>query len=229
MAYFDEKQKNLIRSWHHRSLQTDDNYFAFMAEWIAFNAICYNLYSNKASKYRANFESKNSRLDKIEKLLDDDPMLEINKGYLISQSDKWTIDLYFSERLKISVRRFFTEDNIYNEFVKEHNDNLELIPMGLYNDLHIALKKGARHYVINMVNINKYKLENDVDQMAMHNIIVLCEIRDLQTIRRVLYQIRCNIFHGEKIPGEINDDRIVKKALPLLRHIVKSLMKQYKI
>lgn len=45
----------------------------------------------------------------------------------------------------------------------------------------------------------------------------------------MLYQIRCNIFHGEKTPGDFNDDRIVKNALPLLRHIVDYLLEKHEI
>ena len=49
MSYFDEKQKKLIKSWHELSSVSDDFYMKFMSEWIAFNAICYNLYYKKAT------------------------------------------------------------------------------------------------------------------------------------------------------------------------------------
>lgn len=228
MAYFDEKQKNLIRSWHHRSLQTDDNYFAFMAEWIAFNAICYNLYNKMARKYRANIESS-SRIDKIEQQFGEGSKLEIKSGYLSMNSNMLRLDLRFPDKLILSIKRLFTEDNIFNEFVRSNKNNEELFPEILFENMKKALQKKDRYYVVNMVNLDRYQPDGDIDQMAEKNVIVLCEKRNLATIRKVLYQIRCNIFHGEKIPGEINDDRIVKKALPLLRHIVKSLMKQYKI
>jgi hypothetical protein len=65
----------------------------------------------------------------------------------------------------------------------------------------------------------------DIDKLASSNIIILCEQNDLKTIIKVLYQIRNNIFHGEKIPGEINDDRIVKSALPMLRFLICELIK----
>ena len=42
----------------------------------------------------------------------------------------------------------------------------------------------------------------------------------LSQVKRVLYQIRCNIFHGAKVPGEVNDDRITKCAIPILRRLV---------
>jgi hypothetical protein len=41
MEYFDDKQKKLINSWHTLAVKSEDAYMAFMAEWIAFNAICY--------------------------------------------------------------------------------------------------------------------------------------------------------------------------------------------
>lgn len=39
----------------------------------------------------------------------------------------------------------------------------------------------------------------------------------------MLHQIRCNVFHGEKIPGELNDDRIVNAATPVLRELLIAL------
>ena len=65
--------------------------------------------------------------------------------------------------------------------------------------------------------------------MARSNVIVLCEKNDLTTLKNVLYQIRCNIFHGEKTPGDINDDRIVKSAFPILKYLVENLIDMYEI
>lgn len=43
MNYFDDKQKWLINSWQNLSVSSKDYYTADIIEWIAFNAICYNL------------------------------------------------------------------------------------------------------------------------------------------------------------------------------------------
>ena len=51
----------------------------------------------------------------------------------------------------------------------------------------------------------------------------------LNIIKKVIYQIRCNIFHGEKVPGDINDDRIAVGALPMLKLLVEKLIEDYKI
>ena len=99
----------------------------------------------------------------------------------------------------------------------------------LFEGLKKQLTKGSRHYVINMTKQNLYGEYNNVNEMANRKIIILCEDNNLETIKNVLYQIRCNIFHGEKTPGDINDDRIVKSALPLLRYIVDHLIHTHKI
>lgn len=75
-----------------------------------------------------------------------------------------------------------------------------------------------------MARIKAYNQSEDIDVQSKRNILVLCEKNDLKTIKNVLYQIRCNIFHGEKIPGDINDDRIVKSANPILDLITKYLV-----
>lgn len=67
--------------------------------------------------------------------------------------------------------------------------------------------------------------ENDIEKLKNRNVIVECDTNNLKTIYNVLYQIRCNIFHGEKVPGEINDDRIVSYANPILKQIVTYLVK----
>jgi hypothetical protein len=48
-------------------------------------------------------------------------------------------------------------------------------------------------------------------------------VGNLRQLKSVLYQIRCNVFHGEKAPGDVNDDRIVRAAHPVLDFIVRQL------
>jgi hypothetical protein len=61
-----------------------------------------------------------------------------------------------------------------------------------------------------MARMKDYSIKKDVKEMAKQRIIILSEKNHLAIIKDVLYQIRCNIFHGEKTPGDLNDDRIVK-------------------
>lgn len=75
-----------------------------------------------------------------------------------------------------------------------------------------------------MARFQEFNKESGIDIFANKGIIFLCENFDLKTIKNTLYQIRCNIFHGEKIPGDINDDRIVKSANPILNYIVEKLI-----
>jgi len=75
----------------------------------------------------------------------------------------------------------------------------------------------------------KYNPEIDPKEMAKDNIIILCNNNNLGNMKSLLYQIRCNIFHGEKTPGEINDDNIVKAAYPILDYIINKLREIHKI
>ena len=231
MAYFDDKQKRLINSWHNLSVQSEDAYMAFMAEWIAFNAICYNLYYNKAIIERANIDRDKSRklLNNINEKLN--PTAEVNaqNAKFVGSSEKWSIDILLPERLFISVSQNYTEDLIYNEFVKENQNWYNKKPSDLFEKLKNSLAKGDNYFVINMAKSNSYKTENDIIELANKNIIILCEDNNLKTIKNVLYQVRCNIFHGEKTPGDINDDRIVKNAFPLLAYIVQNLIEIHNI
>ncbi len=229
MKYFDDKQKKLIKAWSDLSSKSDDAYMAFMAEWIAFNAICYNLYFEKATIERANIDRKKSKLEAIRQLGNQTITVLPQEVEVNLTSEKWTIDLSLPQRLFISVSNNYTEDFIFNEFVKDNESWYSNNKFDLFNQLKKELTKGNRHYVINMAKANLYDYESDVKMMADRNIIVLCEDNNLKTLKNVLYQIRCNIFHGEKTPGDVNDDRIVKSALPLLRYIVVHLIKTHHI
>lgn len=231
MIDFDDKQKRLINSWHNLSVQSEDVYMAFMAEWIAFNAICYKLYYNKAIIERANIDRDKSRklLNNINEKFNPNAEVNAQNAKFVGTSEKWSIDILLPERLFISVSHNYTEDIIFNEFVKGNQSWYNNEPSDLFEKLKNSLSKGEDHFVINMAKSNSYNSENDIKEMATKNIIILCEDNNLKTIKNVLYQIRCNIFHGEKIPGDINDDRIVKNALPLLKHIVQNLIVTHEI
>ena len=71
--------------------------------------------------------------------------------------------------------------------------------------------------------------KEDMNELLNQKILVLCEDNNLDTIKNVLYQIRCNIFHGEKIPGDVNDDTIVKSANPVLKYILNYLINEQEI
>jgi hypothetical protein len=229
MKDFDEKQIKIILSWHHLSLQSEDVYMAFMAEWIAFNAICYNLYYEKAISERAQI-GNNKKLKEIREKIHGNKTLVPEKVVIEGNSDKWKIELLLPEKLVISVSKNYTEDIIYNEFVKENKSWYDQHPaVQLFNNLKEALRKNDRYYVINMAKSAKYDENGNIADMSKRNIIVLCEQNQLKTIKNVLYQIRCNIFHGEKNPGIVNDDKIVKSALPLLRYIINYLITTHEI
>jgi hypothetical protein len=195
-----------------------------MAEWIAFNAICYNLYYEKAIIERANIDRSKSKLNKLHERFNPSVDVEVQIAKIVGTLEKWSIDISLPERLFISVSNNYTEDIIFNEFVKEHKSWYLKNSTNLFNILKLSLTKGARHFVVNMAKSQNYYLKNDISEMTDKHIIILCEENNLQTIKNVLYQIRCNIFHGEKTPGDFNDDRIVKSALPVLNYIVNHLI-----
>lgn len=229
MTYFDGKQKKLINSWHSQSTKSEDAYMAFIAEWIAFNAICYNLYYKNAIIERANIDRSKSKLDRIHERFKPGAEVEVKNAKIVGTREKWSIDLSLPERLFISVSNNYTEDIIFNDFVKGNQIWYDNNPSQLFVGLKVSLQKDDRYFVINMAKSDYYSRKNDINEMANKNIVILCEDNNLKTIKNVLYQIRCNIFHGEKTPGDVNDDRIVKSALPILKHIVEYLLERYEI
>jgi len=232
MVYFDEKQKKIITSWYELSIKSNNAYIAFMAKWIAFNAICYNLYYENATIDRANIDRKKSKsgLSAIRQSINQTAEIEAENAKITVESEKWSVDLTFPQsRLFFSVSNNYSEDIIFSEFVKDYSEWYSSNVSSHFIKLKESLKKGCRYYVINMAKSQKYSDDFDVNQMAKSNIVKLCEDNNLKTVVEVLYQIRCNIFHGEKTPGDINDDRIVISAVPLLNYLVLYLLDKYDI
>jgi len=228
-AYFDDKQCRLINSWHNISQSASDKYIAYISEWIAFNAICYNLFSEKANIERANIDRSKSKLNAIINRFNPAAEIIADNAYVGGTSDKWAIEISLPERLYIEVKKSFTEDIIYSEYVKTYKNWYNQSPSVHFDNLKNALRKDNGSYVINMSRSHEISEDYSIEYLSKKNLIILCEKNDLITIKNVLYQIRCNIFHGEKIPGDINDDKIVIHALPLLNYLVSHLMKEHNI
>lgn len=227
MKYFDDKQAKLILSWYKHSQTSNDEYMIFISNWICLNAICTNLYSEYANKERINIDTGKSKISQLKSRINDNNELEAEKAHIKKKKNKLEIDIKFPERLCVYMEERYTEDIIFEKFAKSYNNKIQ-IPSEYFSNLKSALlKRKDRAYVINMSKIKGYNEKRDresIEALINSNIIILCEKNELSTIKNVLYQIRCNIFHGEKMPGEINDDRIVKEANPILNYIVKFLL-----
>jgi len=221
--YFDDKQKALINAWISQATESSNEYLKFMSNWIAFNAICYNLFFEKAVMDRAELDRGKSKLPRIKESVKQNNEIQAQSTSITLKKERIEIDIKVPERLNFSIKEKYTEDLIYEQFVQSYSEKI-VVGYEIFQNLKESLKKDDRFYVINMARIKAYNQSEDIDDQSKRNILVLCERNDLRTIKSVLYQIRCNIFHGEKIPGDINDDRIVKSANPILDRIIKYLI-----
>lgn len=221
--YFDDKQKTLINAWISQATESSNEYLKFMSNWIALNAICYNLFFEQAVMDRAEIDRGKSKLPRIKESVKQNTEIQAQSTSITLKKKRIEIDIKAPERLNFSIKEKYTEDLIYEQFVKSYSNKI-IVGQEIFQSLKESLKKDDRFYVINMARIKAYNQFEDIDVQSKGNILVLCEKNDLKTIKNVLYQIRCNIFHGEKIPGDINDDRIVKSANPILDLITKYLV-----
>jgi len=234
--YFDDKQRFLIEKWVDISYNQNDYYLKFMTLWVAFNAICVNLYHKSAWKERINFDDR-TKLKKIVDILDNNGDINIQSEVKIKNTDKgWSVDIKNPERILLNIQEKYNEDLIFLKFVEDNKDWYEKDienNRSLYNRLRLSLKKQYKNedifYIINMSKKEKYDPEKDLKEMARENIIILCNNNNLGNVKSLLYQIRCNIFHGEKTPGDINDDGIVKDAYPILDYIINKLREIHRI
>jgi len=223
----DSKQAHLITSWMGLADRPNtDAYTQFMALWIAFNAYCYAYYAHQAQRERADIR-KSRGIDGLTS--DQQPVA----GTIRRFNNRINIDLESPTILKIVIAEKYTEDHIFKAFAELHADTYDRL---LQDDtgrdsvsrLQQALEKqGDEYYVINMAKEGMHDPATDMDDMEARDVIVrFTNTRSLRQLKDVLYQIRCNIFHGEKLPGVLNDDRIVKAATPVLRQLLNELMKE---
>ncbi len=223
--YFDEKQKTLINAWISQATESSNEYLKFMSNWIALNAICYHLFFEQAVMDRAELDRGKSKLPKIKESVKQNTEIQAQSTSITLKKERIEIDIKTPERLNFSIKEKYTEDLIYEQFVKSYSNKI-IVGQEIFQNLKESLKKDDRFYVINMARILAFDQSEDINVQSKRNILVLCEKNDLKTIKNVLYQIRCNIFHGEKIPGDINDDRIVKSANPILDLITRYLVNE---
>ena len=224
MINLDEKQIRLIKAWIGRAKSPgNDEYGRFMAAWLAFNAFCYAGFSHKATRRRPDL-AEDRGLEGLEGKVPAEGVLEMR------DDGRVRLSINKPGRIRIDIRDRYTEDIVFTEFARRYKSAfqswIEESSLREARDGFLtAIERAKGCYVINMLKCSDYDPDGSIEEMARNNIIVIVsDPNDLENFVDVLYQVRCNVFHGEKIPGEVNDDQIVKAALPfllqLLQHVV---------
>lgn len=221
---YDQKQLRLISSWIALSGEPGrDVYSRFISLWIAFNAACYARYSKAAQRNRADLRN--------EKGLSVAPEGSMPaRGELVRAGTKVKIDLQDPGRIVIQISERYIEEVIFDEFAHDYqaayetwlDDPTMLKELAVFQE---AIRKPNGHcYVVNMARASQHDVNQYENLRGTNVIATLDDPRKLRRLKDVLYQVRCNIFHGEKVPGELNDDRIASAALPLLSRFVQALV-----
>ena len=217
----DNKQHRLITSWVRLADQVkdEDAYSEFIALWIAFNAFCYAKYASEAVRRRADIR-KARPLDDLRETV---PAV----GVLQPRPDRIRLELNEPDSIRIDFVERYTEDFVFERFSAEYDGAYgdwlrDESFLRLLGDLQAALRKPDGVYVVNMLKAHELRdAPRKLAELAARNVIVRFDVGDnLRALKDVLYQVRCNVFHGEKVPGELNDDRIVRAAAPLLRELL---------
>jgi hypothetical protein len=223
---YDHKQLCLIRSWIALSREPErDSYARFISLWIAFNAACYARYSEKAQRNRADLRNEKGLADVAEGLI-------AASGELLKDGSKFKIDLKSPGRIVIQISERYIEEVIFDEFAREYQsdyENLHEEPTfeeAIRNFQEAIRKPNGKSYVINMARASQLDSSSYESLLGTSVIAALQDPKNLRQLKNVLYQVRCNVFHGEKVPGELNDDRITCAAVPVLNSLVEMLVPQ---
>ncbi len=226
-SVYDLKQRRLIQRWIEFATREDlDAYSQFIALWIAFNAACYGRYFKAANRRRADLKT-DTGLDNVSST--PVPL----SGTIVHKGERFRLQVANPGRIVITITDRYREDIIFQKFASEFRDEYKAALrdrefLGIVNHLRESLRKNQGSYVVNMARAEDYELDGNLnDLIARHIIVPLTDITELKQVKDVLYQIRCNIFHGEKVPGEANDDRIVNCAIPVLSRLLKFLFSNY--
>lgn len=222
----DDKQKRLIDAWLKRADDSSmDEYGRFMAVWIAFNALCYALFALKASHRRPDL-SEDRGLTGLDQRVSAEGWLEPRGGGRVR------LRIEKPGKIQLDIQDRYSEDIIFSEFARVFSPLFtawlkEEHVLNARDGFLAELKKERGTYVVNMLRVEDYNRLKDNQAISLadlrkRNVVVpVNKPEDLREVVPALYQVRCNVFHGEKVPGEPNDDRIVKAARPLLVEIVR--------
>ena len=202
----DEKQRRLIDSWICYGTTGDgDPYLRFMSLWVAFNAICYAKYAALANRNCADLG-----LDNGLAAVADQPTPLI--GPIVSKAGRVKLEIEQPGRITITIRQRYTEAKIFSQFAKEFQPRYEAwLSDRIFEERVLsfreALRKGGRYYVVNMVHAAEHAEGANYEDMKRRNVIVPFEDhKDLKQLKNTLYQVRSTVFHGQKLPNDVNDD-----------------------
>ncbi|OWY65651.1 hypothetical protein B7486_40690 [cyanobacterium TDX16] len=221
----DSRQKEIFHTWFKQGVENASNpYFGFISLWIAFNAYCVAKYSTKAKRLLAQLNN-----DKGFRQISG-TTVEITEGLISENNGVYSIDIKQPSRIRFVVKERFIESAVFDAFTKDFASRyVEIIQQEAdfaeaVNALRETLRKEEYFYVIDMSRHRDYKPSFSYKELIERSIIVPFEdINDLAQLKNVLYQVRCNLFHGEKLPGILNDDKIVRAAYPVLLTILVAL------
>jgi hypothetical protein len=217
----DDKQRHLIDAWLERAFsENGDEYGQFMAAWLAFNALCYAYFGKRAMKQRPDL-SKKKGLSEIAGRVSTNCTIE-------SKPDgRVTLEVFDPGPIRIDIRDRYTEDLVFSEFSRRYREDFVQWLRDPYflktRDTFLeAIERPGSHYVINMLKIGEHDTSLSLGDLKSRSIVkAIDKPDDLGQFVDALYQVRCNVFHGEKVPGEPNDDRIVRVARPLVGELVR--------
>ena len=217
----DHKQERLIAAWLQKADDVEgDEYGRFMAAWIAFNALCYARFAKRASKNRPDLR-KSGGLQELENPVPIAGTLEPREGQGVRLKIEKPGEIW------IDIRERYTEDLVFREFAKSYAPafkdtwaNETSVHRALDSFLD-SIRRPKGHYVVNMLKAGQHNETASPKELEAQGVVVAVSApEDLGQLVAALYQVRCNVFHGEKVPGDVNDDRIVKAARPLLVELI---------
>jgi hypothetical protein len=212
----DHKQDRLIKGWIDQAQRANDPYFRFMSLWVAFNALCYALFHEEANKQRADLKTFRQSVDGFL-----DARVFVQTGKIEIEEPKL--------QLKLKIDEKYTENYIFSKYASKmqdpylaqlHGDATFRSEIDSFRE---AIKKVNGYYVLNLSRKSHDEVTSWTEEQVKKGSNRLKSFhneRKLSLLVDVLYQVRCNVFHGEKIPGDLNDDRIVEAASPILRRLL---------
>jgi hypothetical protein len=139
------------------------------------------------------------------------------------------IDLAIPTAVRIQITDRYTEDNIYASFAQHHTCSYATLQKEpacneAVNRLHDAIARNG-HYVVNMLKAGRHEAARSFrDTVADRTIVPFEDTASLTQLKNVLCPNSLQHLPRRKVPGDVNDDRIVTAALPVLQQLLHNLM-----
>lgn len=188
----------LIKERYNKSEKEKDVFNKFICLWISFNAFYSNCNDKDTEDEQIKFISDNfssfNEITESKEIKEFHDFINDRELYLFAKFNKWLLNL-------LCYKKNITKIDLENDNKESLLRKWDFEQATNFNWLILKWKRTSRNVLVRYYD----------------------DINNLNAFLFVLYQIRCNLFHGGKNPENQNERNVIEKAVPALKKFLGKL------